>query len=45
MKKTVEFLSSVLEDETDEVEDKKSGGIADLFRALFGFFVPGASFY
>ena len=40
-----QFLSSAFEDETDEVEDKKSGGIADLFRAILGFVVPGASFF
>ena len=40
-----QFLPSANEaDETDVVEEKKrSGGLADLFRALFGFFVPGAN--
>ena len=40
-----QFLESANEDETDVVEDKKSGGIADLFRAILGFVVPGASFF
>jgi hypothetical protein len=39
-----QFLPSANEaDETDVVEEKKrSGGLADLFRALFGLVVPGA---
>ena len=37
------------EDDQEQVDsltgEKKSGGIADLFRALIGFAVPGASFF
>ena len=40
-----QFLESANEDETDVVEEKKRGGIADLFRALLGFAIPGASFF
>ena len=40
-----QFLPSANEDETDVVEEKKRGGIADLFRALLGFAIPGASFF
>ncbi len=40
-----QFLPSANEDETDVVEEKKRGGIGDLFRALLGFAIPGASFF
>ena len=45
-----EFLSSAYEDDADDKEQeflpdqKKSSGIADLFRTLIGFAVPGAGF-
>ena len=39
------FLPSANEDETDVVEEKKRGGIADLFRALLGFAIPGVSLF
>jgi len=39
-----QFLPSANEDETDVVEEKKRGGIADLFRAILGFAVPGFNF-
>tara|TARA_Y100001973_G_C5164024_1_gene315091 strand:- start:149 stop:1366 length:1218 start_codon:yes stop_codon:yes gene_type:complete len=41
-----QFLPSANEaNETDVVEEKKRGGIADLFKALLGFAIPGASFF
>ena len=40
-----QFLPSANEaNETDVVEERKRGGLADLFRAILGFAVPGFNF-